>query len=334
MKLVFVADEFELRTPVQQLLDRFLIGYPDGGRFHRVEDARVVLVAPRVNTDVEHRVRDFGLAVEPDLARALADADAALTFGKSSRAVISNLPSGSECFVYGALSAEIVEVARSKSVQLVVGTATRGAFHLPRIQAPRRLQKALVVVQGQFPSAEIEALEALLPLIWKGLDARVKTVSALSEANLWQTLKRDFWPLVKSAVSRSDTLQGDPALDGRTQDLVGLGLLEKLAKEPRGWLIEHHDGLRWVIAVLNGVLNDYNVALQSSSGGIVSTQVYRPTPPAEHHYSRLAAALERFFRTGDSPWPIEQSLFSMELLQRFAEAQRSMVLGGERTAVM
>jgi hypothetical protein len=334
MKLVFVTDEFELRTPVQQLLDRFLIGYPDAGRFHRLEDARIVLVLPQANKELERRTQDFGLIVEPDLTRALADADAALAFGKSAKAVISNLPSRTECFVYGALAQGMVEAAKSNSVQLIAGTATRGAFHLPRIETPRRLQKALVVVQGQYPSAEMEALEALLPLSWKGMGTRVKGVTALGPNNFWPTLKQDFWPLLKSAISRSDTPQGDPVLDGRTQDLIGLDLLEKLAKEPRGWLIEHHDGLRWGIAVLNGAINDYNVALQTTSGGILSTQVYRPPAPAEHHYSRLAATLERFFRTGELPWPVEQSLFSMELLERFAHAQRSMALGGQRTAVI
>ena len=322
MKLVFVADEFQLRTPVQQLLDRFLVGYPDRGRFHRVEHARVVLVVPRGNQDVEHRVKNYALAVEPDLSRVLADADAALAFGKSAKGMISHLPSGSQCFVYGALDRGTVEVARSNSVKLLAGTATRGAFHLPRIETPRQLEKALVIVQGQHPSVEIEALEALLPLIWKRIDVRVKSVLALDQKNFWPTLKRDFWPLVKSAISRSDTPQGDALKDGRTQDLVGLGLLEKLASEPRGWVIEHHSGVRSVIAVLNGVINDFNVALETASGAILSAQVYRPAAPGEHHYSRLATAVEGFFRTGESPWPIEQNLLTLELLERFAQARR------------
>src|SRR2546422_1033212 len=34
-KIAFLVEEFSLQTPAQQLLDRFLIGYPRDGKFHR-----------------------------------------------------------------------------------------------------------------------------------------------------------------------------------------------------------------------------------------------------------------------------------------------------------
>lgn len=297
MKLVFIADEFKLRTPVQQLLDRFLIGHPGVGTFHK-PDCRVSLVVPKSNEDVERRIKDFGLTTDS------AGADGTLLFSPS-----KTIPA-QRSFVYGSLP-------RTAPAGTIAGTATRGAFHLPAIHRPKnaRLTKALAVVQGPYPSAEIEALEALLPLIWS--DSKVRKVTFLGPKDFWPVLKRDFWPLLKSAISRSDSPQGDPVRDGRTQDLAGLGLLESLAERPRGWLIEQQNGLVFVLAVLDGVVNDYNVALQTASGGITSAQVYRPPAPAEHHYSRLAAALERFFRTGVFPWPVEQNLLTMELLNRF-----------------
>jgi len=105
--------------------------------------------------------------------------------------------------------------------------------------------------------------------------------------------------------------------DGRTQDLVGLGLLEDLAKAPRGWSIEHDDGLRYVIAVMDGAVADYNVAVQTRAGGILSAQVHRGQPPGEQHYSRLAAMLERYFRTGEPPWPPEQTAHTATLIEHF-----------------
>jgi hypothetical protein len=98
--------------------------------------------------------------------------------------------------------------------------------------------------------------------------------------------------------------------------LVGLGLLEGLVKAPRGWLIEQDDGLEYAIAVMDGAIADYNVALQTRAGGIISAQVHRPPPPGEHHYSRLAAMLERYFVTGIPPWPLEQSELVRQVLER------------------
>jgi hypothetical protein len=57
--------------------------------------------------------------------------------------------------------------------------------------------------------------------------------------------------------------------------------------------------------------------VQTRAGGILSAQVHRGPPPAEHHYDRLASMLERYFRTGEPPWPIEQSALIAELFQRF-----------------
>lgn len=299
MKLLFVADEFKLRAPVQQLLDRFLIGYPHHGAFHRPE-CEVVLATPQSNVEIERRIKDHGLRRQPEADQA----DGALIFGGSPPAATGP----HRRFFYGAGPG-------------IAGTAIRGAWLLPDISAPKnaRLAKGLVIVQGAYPSAEIEALEALLPLIWerKAMDATIRSVTKLGRDDFWKILKADFWPLVKSAISRSDSPQGDPVRDGRTQDLAGLGLLETLVKEPRGWLIEHADGFQFVIAAMDGAVADYNVAVQSGAGGIISAQVYRPPAPAEHHYSRLAAMLERYFLKGEPPWPIEQNVLIAELLERF-----------------
>lgn len=305
MKLVFIADEFKLRTPEQQLLDRFLIGYPNEGTFHR-PGCEVQLVAPEKNAEIERRIKDFGLKWQAEGPSIFVSADAAMIFN----GLMSSTPPWLRSFIY--------PMRTTISDKGVTGTAIRGAWLLPEIAVPKnsRLAKGVVIVQGTYPVAELEALDALLPLIWRPGE-KVRTVTHLSGNDLWNALKRDFWPLVKSAISRSDTPQGDALRDGRTQDLVGLGLLQGLVKTPRGWLIEHEDGLRYVIAVMDGAVADYNVAIQTRAGGILSAQVHRGPPPGEHHYDRLAAMLERYFHTGAPPWPPEQSVLVAKLVARF-----------------
>ena len=78
-----------------------------------------------------------------------------------------------------------------------------------------------------------------------------------------------------------------------------------------------------MIAVVDGAVADYNLAVQTRAGGIVSAQVYRPPAPAEHHYSRLAAMLEGYFLTGVPPWPVEQNVLAAELLERFEALRRA-----------
>ena len=119
-----------------------------------------------------------------------------------------------------------------------------------------------------------------------------------------------------AAISRSNTNQGDAHIDARTQDLVGLGLVKKLARSPRGWIIEHRDGLRSTILVLDGVIADFNFAVRSRDGSIVSAQLYRPPAPNRAEFDRLAGILEDFFTSGKTPWPIERSLLISQFMER------------------
>lgn len=276
MRIVFIADEFQLRTPVQQLLDRFLIGYPHAGAFHR-PDCDITLITPEKNMEIERRMKDFALRwrTEP------VDADAAMIF--TSR---SGDRRYDRCFVYGGTSG-------------VAGTAVRGAWLLPEITVSKPT-RALVIVQGEYPEAEREGVDALLMLIKEA--GRIRKVGRFAGNDAWAVMKADFWPLLKSAISRSDSPQGNAVRDGRTEDLVGLGMLENLSTDPRCLLVDIGDA-QCAIAVMNGVLGDCNVAAQSRVGGILSAQIHRPPPPGQHHYSRLAAMLEKYFRTGVPPWP-------------------------------
>jgi hypothetical protein len=331
-KIAFVVEEFALGTPAQQLLDRFLMGYPHEGGFRRLDGCAVAvhLVSGAKPKEIEQRENDFGLAYAPELAGALADADGVVVVwrGAGARAneslltrVVEQAPAGCACFVHGALAAsdagarEIARAASARRIALAAGATTAVTWRLPEVDVPRgaRLRQALIVVQGQFPDAEFEALEGLLPLLERrrGGETGVARVRHFDGSAVWEAGERGLWswPLLAAALSRSDNPQGDAAVDGRTQDLVGLGLVPRLARQPRGWVLDHRDGLRSAILVLDGVVGDYNFALDTVGHGIISAQLYRPRPPAQQQFSRLAAVVEDYFRTGQPPWPIQRSFF-------------------------
>ena len=143
--------------------------------------------------------------------------------------------------------------------------------------APRR-----DVTQGAFGEAEFYALEGLLPVLErrrKG-EAGVRRLRYFEGERLWQTGHEGqwSWPLLAAALSRSHTPQGHPVMDGRTEDLVGLGLL------------------------------------RTTGDTIVSAQLFRPPAPQQEQYSRLAGTLLDFFISGRPPWPVERSLLEAELM--------------------
>ncbi len=348
-QVIFLLEEFALQTPAQQLLDRFLLGYRRDGGFHKLEGVQLVFtLAPtggegrvrgsRADADnslLQQRVAGFGLKRAADVASAVRESDAIVIVPGSDaaapaeslvNAALTNARRGTTCFVFGALAPNLAAartfsaLATARQIKLASGTTLPVTWRLPQVDVPAHaaLSEALIVVQGASPLAELHALDGLLPLLERraGGERGVRQVKFLAGRELWKAGDRRewSWPLLSSALSRSDSPQGDTITDGRTQDLVGLGLVPKLATDPRGWLIEHADGLRSTLLALDGVVADCNFAVRRANGSEVSAQLFRAPVPAQEHFSLLAAALEDFFRTGKPPWPSSRSLLTAGLL--------------------
>ena len=355
-KIAFLFEEFITPSPAQQLLDRFLIGYAKDGAVHKppCETVAAHLMLSLSESDFGERHQDLNLDIAPDVERAVEGADAVVIVSRKPGAVanesylqiaLERAPTGSACFVHGALANTLarahkfVSLARKRQIALLAGTPLCVTWRLPEVDLPlgTPLVEALIVVQlgaeaaqasppspsATLSGAELHALEGLLPVIERrrGGEAGVRAVRFLEGKDLWRAGHKGLWswPLLSSALSRSHTPQGDALLDARTQDLVGLGLVPKLARNPRGWLVEHRDGLRSTLLVLDGVVADFNFAVRAQDGSIVSAQLFRAPAPAEHHFSRLAATMEDFFRTEKSPWPVERNLFIAGLLETFRQ---------------
>jgi hypothetical protein len=353
-KLAFLLEEFSKPSPAQQLVDRFLAGSFIHGESRRAPFATTsaYLMLSNSDPDLERRTKDFKLAVAQRAEQAVAGADAVIVASRKPGAVanerfvqiaLQHAPSGAACFVHGALANSLesgralADLARSRQIDLLAGTPLGVTWRLPEVELPpaTSLAEALIVVQtnsspnqasppappSMLRGAELHALEGLLPVIERrhGGESGIRSIRFLEGKELWKAGDRGTWswPLLASALSRSDSPQGDSVLDGRTQDLVGLGLVPKLARHPRGWVLEHRDGLRSTILVLDGVVADFNFAVRARDGSIVSAQLYRAPAPAEQHFSRLTAVMEDFFRTGKAPWPIERNLLIAGLLEAF-----------------
>jgi hypothetical protein len=355
-KLTFLLEEFTRLSPAQQLLDRFLIGYTKDGGFHKpaCESISAHLMLGSGEWDLERRAKGLGMVLAPNPVEAVAGADAIVVVSRKPGSLanerflqiaLESASAGAACFVYGAVSnglergLELANLAHSRRIGLLAGTPLGVTWRLPQVdlRAGTPLAEALIVVQvspqmtqatppappASLRGAELHALEGLLPVIERrrGGESGVASVRYLEGRELWRAGDKGLWswPLLAAALSRSDTPQGDAVLDGRTQDLVRLGLVPKLARSPRGWLLEHRDGLKTALLVLDGVVADFNFAVRAQDGGIVSAQLLRAPAPALQHFSRLAAVMEDFFSTAKAPWAIERNLLIAGLLDTFSK---------------
>jgi hypothetical protein len=350
-KIAFIFDEFVHGSPGQHLLDRFLIGYPKELGFHRpsVETISVYAASTRASHGLRERELEFGLTRASSMESALANASAVAVVmamnaseqkARRSEVVaqaLARAPAKARCFVYGPLAnrfeeaKEIVSGISKRGGALVAGTALPLTCRLPEIELPldTPLKEALIVVQGEFPEAEFLGVEGLLPILERrrGGESGLRRLQFLTGRSVFSAGDHGAWswPLLSSALSRSNNPLGWSDLDGRTQDLVGTGQVKKLARAPRALLLEHQDGLQSAVLVLNGVVGDINFAAKTADGSLWSTQLYRPPPPMSHEFSKLAGALELFFMTGKEPWPARRNILEAGILGRLTAMRQQRI---------
>src|SRR6266498_5011734 len=140
-KIAFLLDEFTTPSPAQQLLDRFLIGYPRDGVFHKLEGPRVsAYLAVSLEANFGERPQEFDLMIEHTVEEAAAEADAVVIVSRRPGAqaneaflkiALERAPEGSACFIHGALANSLTgarnfaATAAALRIALLPGTPLR-----------------------------------------------------------------------------------------------------------------------------------------------------------------------------------------------------------------
>ena len=196
-KLAFLLEDFSPGSPAQHLVDRFLMGYPRDGEFHQPGLREVSAYQMMTNEGgFGKRAEDFDLSILTTAEEAVAGADAVAVVSRKPgmmandrllKIALSHAPEGAACFVHGALSSsltlgrEAVNLAQSRKISLLAGSALNVTYRLPAVEVPSgaALSEALIVVHvnpvvpsapggagpGTLGGAELNALEGLLPVI-------------------------------------------------------------------------------------------------------------------------------------------------------------------------
>jgi hypothetical protein len=86
-----------------------------------------------------------------------------------------------------------------------------------------------------------------------------------------------------------------------------------------GYFIEHLDGLRTTMLLLNGLLQDFTFAAKvKGSEKILSTQMHLPMPPRQttlaDFFNPLVNNIEEMVETGAAPYPVERTLLTSGLV--------------------
>jgi hypothetical protein len=351
-----VATIYRYLSHAQHIGDRFLIGYPREGRWHR-PDMKVVslYVDQKPAGDLSsQRAAEFGFRVYPTVAQALRCGGATLAVdGILIIAEHGDYPRNDkgqilypryeffkqcvEVFEKDGRAAPIyndkhlsynfekarwmVESARRLKFPMLAGSSLPVTWRLPDIELPLgcEIEDALMVGVGESDPMDYHALEAMQCMIErrKGGESGVRAVQMIEGEAVWKAGQDGRWSgqLLAAALSRSDTPQGWTVKDGRTQDLLGSGELPRLVQKPAAHFIEHRDGLRTTLLVLNGAVKDFTFAARVRGLGIQSTQFLLTPEPNVTYSACLAGKIEEMFVTGRAFYPVERTLLVSGVLE-------------------
>lgn len=355
-RIAVITTIYRYLSHAQHMADRFLVGYPLNGRWHRSKmKVASLYVDQKPEGDLsEARAREYGFRVYPTIAETLRcggdklAVDAVLLIGEhgdyprneKGQVLYPRYEFFRECVevfekdgrsipVYNdkhlSWSFEkakwMVEASRRLKFPMLAGSSLPVTWRLPDVELPLgcEIESALMTGVGGSDPMDYHALEAMQCMIErrKGGETGVKAVQLVEGDAVWEAGEQGRWSreLLTAALSRSDTPQGLTLKDGRPQDLVGSGVLPQLVKNPAAYFIEHRDGLRTTLLMLNGAIKDYNFAARVKGIGTISTQFFLPPVPNVTYSACLVGKIEEMFETGKAPYPVERTLLVSGVLE-------------------
>jgi len=215
----------------------------------------------------------------------------------------------------------MVELSRKLGFPLLAGSSLPVTWRLPAVDLPfgAVVEDALMVGVGGSDAMDYHALEAMQCVLErrKGGETGVRRVQMIEGDAVWRAADEGRWSrkLLEAALSRSDSLQGLTVEDGRTQNLAEGDEIQRIARNPAAYFIDYADGTKATLLMLNGVLNDYNLAVKvKGRPDILSTQFMLPTPPNVAYSACLMHHASRMFETGRAAYPAERTMLVCGML--------------------
>jgi len=355
-RIAIVATVYRYLSHAQHIGDRFLVGYPRNGAWHKPDMNVVSLYVDQKPQGDQSaaRAKEFGFPVYPTIAETLRcggsrlAVDAVLVIGEhgeytrneKGQVLYPRYDFVKQCvdvfekdgvavplyndkhLSYSFEKAKwMVEASKRLKFPMLAGSSLPVTWRLPDIELPLNceIESALMVGYGGPDVMDFHGLEALQCMVErrKGGETGVKAVQMIEGDAVWKAGEAGRYSreLLVSALSRSDTPQGQTIVDGRTQDLVAKGELPKLVKNPAAYFVEYRDGLKATLLMLNGAVKDFTFAARVKGAGLQSTQFFLSPEPNVTYSACLVGKIEELFETGRAPYPVERTLLVSGVLE-------------------
>ena len=209
----------------------------------------------------------------------------------------------------------MVDRARAMKIPFLAGSSLPLTWRRPVLEFPldTPLEMALAVGYSGIESYGFHALETYQCMVERrqGGETGLASVRCLEGPEVWDSAKAGFWSedLLLAALER----QGISA--------AGLAEVKKRVPKPAVFLLEHRDGFRGAVLMLNGIAGHISFAAKlPGQARPVSTHFWLQEP-VYGHFSYLTRAISELTLSGVPPYPVERTLLTTGALCRAMDSR-------------
>ena len=195
--------------------------------------------------------------------------------------------------------------ARELEVPFMAGSSLplcwRSPFLEHELGAP--LESAVSIGYGGIESYGFHALETLQCMIERRADGEsgVVSVQCLEGDDVWSTGDQGLWSLELAEAACSAIVKKPE------------GIMSECCQNPAIFLIEHSDGFKSAMLMLNGYVNNFAYAAKLD-GEVHATEFYLQNEGPFAHFSYLSLNIQEMFLKGKSQYPVERTLITTGVL--------------------
>ena len=197
------------------------------------------------------------------------------------------------------------ERAKELDVPFMAGSSLPLGWRQPFLEhdLDTPIDSAVGIGYGGIESYGFHAIETLQCMIErrKGGESGVVTVQCLEGDAVWEAAENGEWSMVlaEAACQQIRNRPDKSIIEG--------------CPNPAVFLIEHTDGFKSAVLMLNGYVTDFAYAAQVGEN-VYSTEVYLQNGVPYSHFSYLSLNIEEMFLTGVPQYPAERTLLTTGIL--------------------
>jgi hypothetical protein len=364
-RLAIITTEWRYHSHAWHMGERFLVGYPENGKWHRPPiDVVAAYVDQTPDNDLSRkRSAEFGFPIYrtvPETLRCGGNklaVDAVLIIGEHGKDPNNELgqkkypryeffrqvtdvfrQDGRAVPVFNDKhlswkwnwAKEMVEIAQELKFPFLAGSSLPVTWRMPAIDLPHgaEVEEMLCVAFGSVDSYDFHALETIQCMAERrrGGETGVAALQALRGDSVWKAMEAATWdPRLFEACLSRSQTLTQPQTFSHRYPTPAQ--IRTWVKEPVLYRFEYSDGVKAAMLLANGLVGDFTFAARlKGQTEPLSTLFYLPPNPNVVYSAALMSKAEEMFLTGKAPYPIERTLLTTGLV----EAGMRSLAGGQK----